>query len=439
MTQTLTKVPYELLFTGGVILAFAVFNVPILLLSVVVLGIASALVLPFNRILSFTIFLLPCFEVFTRTSYLPISLVTLIYIAFFGRYLLTQITQTTFFLPGVMVLLMVVTFELLHVIYNPVMYSAKTLRWVMLFLFVALLIFDKNKYASFYELRRALLYGVIVSATYGLMFHYFHPVDYMNIDKIKRFSGGAGDPNNFGLYCLLTLFFYLPTMPKESISYKGFSIMLVMILLGSLTVSRSFFLISAVSLFLYFVFYFRSSINEVIFRLLLAFNIVAVLVAVAYLSGISMPTNLDIVKRFSSNDLSALTGARSVIFQEYVAVLINLPVIFLIFGAGINGYLGYFNHKFEQLGLFSEVVGPHNTFLELIVSFGLIGCILFFAFLHFAFYAEKIRATPTKVYRLAYLPLIVLAMYSISLQNLGKYGSYFILMLVIYHTYNRRS
>jgi hypothetical protein len=430
-------VPFELLLSCCLILLFAITNFPSLILATVFIGFFVAIFLPFGRNVQYLIFLLPCLEVFTQSPYLSISLATLIFVAIFGRYLLTQLTYTQYYQPGIILLFLVMIFELIHTIYNPVMASAKTVRWLILFCFASLLIFDKNKYTSFSEIRFALLLGILVSTGYGLLHQYFFPVELYHDKAISRFSGGAGDPNNYGLYCLLLIYFYLPTIPRNRVTKTSFMVIALMLVFGSLTVSRSFFLVALMSLFLYCFLYFRSAVGDIFFRVLFSFGVVSLLVVVYLLSGQSFDINFAIFSRFGGDNLSELTGARSDIFKEYLRLFFELPMEFVLFGAGINGYLGYYNHSFAQTGLFPDVVGPHNTLLELLISFGMIGCLLFISYIFIAFKAEQNRTDNHQVFRIALLSVIVFLLYCFSLQNLGKYGSYFILMMIIYNTYRR--
>jgi len=403
------------------------------------MGLVIAALLPFGRSIQFAVFLLPCLDVFTQTPYISMSLATLIFLAMFGRYLLTQLFQTSFYRAGMMITLLVVIYELLHMVYNPVMVSTQTVRWLLLFVFASLLIFDRNKYIEFKQLRFALLLGVIVSTGYGVLHKFFFPVELYHVNAIARFAGAAGDPNNFGLYCLLVMYFYLPTIPRVKIPKSSFLVVMLMLSFGALTVSRSFFLVSILSLLLYFVLYYRSAMGDIAFRLLLAVNIVLITLVVFFFSDQAVDMNLAIFSRFSGDNLSELTGARSDILREYIALFLSLPMYFVLFGAGINGYLGYYNFHFSQRGLFPEVVGPHNTFLEIFISFGFIGCLVLFTYVYSAFKAEKTRTNNHQVFRLALIPLMVFLLYCFSLQNLGKYSSYFILLLIIYNTYRKEA
>lgn len=427
----------ELIVIGILILLFGITQAHALLLIVVLMGVAISFALPFYRSVQLAFFLIPCLNVFVGSPYISISLATLIYLAIFGRYIMTQLFHTQYFIPGVIATIVVVGYELMHLIYNPVMLSTQTVRWMILFVFVSLLLFDKRKYIEFGQLRFVVLIGFITSTFYGLLKDIFHPVTFYHADAIARFAGGAGDPNNFGLLCLLLIFFYLPSVPKQPIKLSQLMILVGLLAAGSLTVSRSFFLVSFFSLFLYFLLYFRAAIGEIFFRTLFGISLGILAGIFLVLSGATEHINLDIMSRFDSDNLSELTGARSDIAKEYVKMFLAQEPDYMLFGGGINGYLGYYNYYFGVEKIFEEVVGPHNTFLEMLVSLGILGSFVFIYFVYAGFKAEKIRTRNYSFYRLSYLPIIVFLLYCLSLQNLGKYSSYFIVMMIIYNTYRK--
>ena len=419
------------------IVLYAITSSALLLLLVVLIGVVCAFVLPFGRSIQLAFFLLPSSEVFTQSSYISISLLTCIFLAMFGRYLLTHVAKTQYSQPGLLLMLLVLVYELAHIIYNPSMASFVTVRWSIFFIFTSLLLFDQNKYCSFSQLRFALLCGVITSTLFGLTQQYLVISNAQSLNAISRFSGGVGDPNNFGLLCLLLIYFYLPIVPREKIPRSTLLIILMMLTFGALTVSRSFFIVATLSLLTYFIFYFRSAIGDMFVRLLILLNGLLILFCLYWFSGATFIGELDIFVRFSGNNLSDLTGSRSDILQAYITLFFELPYNFMLFGAGINGYLAYYNHDFLQAGLFTEVVGPHNTLLEIMISFGLVGFALFATYIYYGFRAERNRVASSYIFRLAWLPIIVFLLYCFSLQNLGKYSSYFILMLIVYNTYRK--
>ena len=431
------KVNIEIALCAMFIVLYGVTTSAPLLLLVVMVGIVAVAILPFGRSLQLAFFLLPCSEVFTQSPYISISLLTFIFLAMFGRYILTHVAETEYSQPGLLLLLLVLLYELGHVFYNPIMVSSTTIRWSIFFIFTSFLLFDRNKYCSFSQLRFALLCGIIVSTLYGLLHQQFAPASTHSVKIITRFAGGAGDPNNFGLFCLLLIYFYLPTIPRKKIPNTTYGIILMMLAFGTLTVSRSFFIVATLSLLMYFFFYYRTAVGDIFVRFLISLNGLLILFCLYWLSGATFIGELDIFARFNGDNLSDLTGSRSDILQEYVKLFFELPYSFILFGAGINGYLGYYNYFFLQAGLFPEVVGPHNTLLEVIISFGLLGSVLFATYIYLGFRAERLRTGSTHIFRLAWVPILVFVLYCFSLQNLGKYGSYFILMLIVYNTYRK--
>ena len=389
--------PVELIVVGFVFLALAVTQHSILMLVIVAIGVMVAGLLPFARSMQLAIFLVPCLAPFSTNPFISVSLATLIYLAILGRYLLTEGARTQYYLPGIVAALILVAFELMHIIYNPVVFSTKTIRWLLLFLLVALLIFDKRKYASFAQLRFAFFLGFVFSSLFGLLSKVFHPEVIYNAKIIQRFSGAAGDPNNFGLFCLLLVFFYLPNFPREKVPVSRLLLCIALLGVGALTVSRSFFLVCSCTLLFYFILYFRTAIGEIFYRGALFIVGLILVLCVLYLNGVM--DELAILERFSSDNASDLTGARSVIFVEYLKLFVELDLSFLLMGAGINGYLGYYNYFFITNNTFTEIVGPHNTYIECLSVLVCLAVLSFFIFFIYALKLKKLEHRLSKFMR----------------------------------------
>jgi len=431
------NLPWDVTLIGLALLGYAATHVQLFLLLATGTGIVSVVISPFWRVLALGFFLIPLLEAFTHSTYIPVSLATLIYIAILGRYIVTQLPYTRYYAPGLTITLIFIIYELLHVFVNPVMISSQTVRWLLLFVFVSLIIFDRKQYLDFKVVRWYLLIGLITSTLFGLIEQHFFPQIVHNSKVIARFSGATGDPNNFGLLCLLILFFYLPIQPKEFVGKKAFLVMAIVLGCGSLTVSRSFFIVTVLTLGLYFILYYRAALGDILFRTLIAILFGIFGVVVLLFTSEQIQFNFAILERFQGDNLSDLTGARSDIVKEYFLQYISLPMQYVLFGAGINGYLGYYNHFFAQKSLFPDVVGPHNTPLEILVSFGAIGSLIVVAYVVIAFKAERSRLYFSQVGKMAFIPLIVFLLYCLSLQNLGKYSSFFILLAIIICCYRK--
>lgn len=433
----------ELIIIGLLIALYAITQLQPLLLFVVVVGALVAFFLPFGRSLQLAVFLVPCLDVFAGTTLLPISLATVVYLVIFGRYLALQLIHTTYYVPGVLITIVFIVYEFHHALMLPSLISTQSFRWMLMFLFISFLLFDKKKYIAFIELRFAFFIGLLVSTAYGGLVLMFAGDTFVGNHAIERFSGGAGDPNNFGLMCLLLVFFYLPKVPRKvprkKITFLYLSIVIILLFIGALTVSRSYFLVAFGSLGLYLVLYFRSSLGELFYRFLIFFTLSSLVLCVLFSIGMLDNVELGILKRFSGDNLSEITGARSDILAIYLDTYFMQPAYWFFFGAGINGYFTHYNDIFMANSLFPDRVGPHNTFVEIFVSFGLLGSWLIFLYIYLVFSAEKIRQSAKKIDWIAYIPLIIFFLYSLSLQNLGKYSSYLILLMVVYRVYEEES
>ena len=425
----------ELIIIGLLLTLYGITQLQSLLLLVVLIGIMVAVLLPFSRSLQLAVFLVPCLDIFTGTTLLPISLATVIYLAIFGRYLLSQLLHTTYYVPGILITAIFIIYEFHHALMLPTLISTQSFRWMLMFLFVSFLLFDRNKYIEFSGLRLAFFIGLLFSTVYGGLVAIFGREVIVGGHGLARFSGGAGDPNSFGLMCLLLVFFYLPKIPRQKITFQHLTIVAVLLSIGSLTVSRSYFLVSFGSLGLYSIFYFRASISDLFYRFLIVFTFTSLALLVLQSTGMLDNVEFGILKRFSGDNLSEMTGARSDILTFYIDTYFAQSTYWVLFGAGINGYFTYYNDIFMLKSLFPQPVGPHNTFVEILVSFGMFGSWIIFIYIYLAFAAERIRVKSKKTYWMAYLPFIVFFLYSLSLQNLGKYSSYLILLMIIYSVY----
>lgn len=425
----------DLIIIGLLLSLYGITGQQSLLLLIVFIGILVAFLLPFSRSLQLAIFLIPCLGIFAGTSLLPISLATIIYLAIFGRYLVFQLLQTTYYVPGIIITTVFVIYEFHHALMFPSLVSLQSFRWMLMFLFVSLLLFDRNKYIAFNGLRLAFFIGLLFSTVYGGLVSVFGREIIVGGHGVARFSGGAGDPNSFGLMCLLLVFFYLPKIPRKKITTQQIAIVILLLSIGSLTVSRSYFLVSLGSIGLYSIFYFREAINELFSRFFIGITFISLILLVMQFSGMLDNVEFGILKRFQGDNLSEMTGARSDILAFYINTYISQPIYWVLFGAGINGYFTYYNDIFMLESLFPQPVGPHNTFVEILVSFGMLGAGIVFLYVYLAFLAERIRVKPKKVYLMAYISCIVFFLYSLSLQNLGKYSSYLLVLMMVYSIY----
>ena len=77
---------------------------------------------------------------------------------------------------------------------------------------------------------------------------------------------------------------------------------------------------------------------------------------------------------------------RGILWKSAVDIFKGLPVLQKFFGFGVAGYYkasqGYLSQEiYEQLWKNSKIVDPHNTFLQSLINFGIIGTVLYIAIL----------------------------------------------------------
>ena len=190
----------------------------------------------------------------------------------------------------------------------------------------------------------------------------------MQIPKSYRFSGLMRDSNGYSLELLLLII----TAPIYFKLTKKNSLVLIITfsIFGFLGISKMF-LICLSFIFVYkLIFKDKIKSKKVInLKNILIFIIIAIILV--YINNkfdlINMFKN-NYFKRFENGDL---TSGRANIVNYYIEILLKDPIT-LFFGRSLEyykiiGYKGYLE--------------AHNTWLELILSYGIIGSIIYFAFI----------------------------------------------------------
>ena len=131
-----------------------------------------------------------------------------------------------------------------------------------------------------------------------------------------------------------------------------------------------------------------------------------------------------IISRFNIKEngqvtMSGITTGRSTLLEEYI-YYIGQDLISLFFGRGIN-YFGFY----KQLGL-SYIA--HNTYLDFLLSWGIIGSTIFI--LCFIFNIKNEISNKNKKYN-QYIPLCLLLIMLLSLSCMAADMFWYLLALVV--------
>ncbi len=182
---------------------------------------------------------------------------------------------------------------------------------------------------------------------------------------VVRRSGYYGDPNFYSSHITAALGGILILFSNNEKKRKLFLLMLLIVLLlycGLMSVSKSFLLVSVFMLLVWFVdLLFRK--GKVSIKLTLIF--ILIITTLFLLSSTMFTDMLDaILTRFSNdNNWSDFTTGRTELWKSYINTMVEDPLL-LLFGKGYTGVI-------------VGGRGSHNTLIQCVFQFGLVGCILF--------------------------------------------------------------
>ncbi len=224
-----------------------------------------------------------------------------------------------------------------------------------------------------------------------------------NLDRNMRFEAYANDPNYYSLYICL--------MMASVLNVRGYNIYKFVVLalltgIGLLTASKMCLLLMAFTYVLLFVQIFnRSKENRGNRRFLLWGTAGIAALAIAAKDYIKVFID-NFIRRagfgtHTSWDLNQLTSGRSEIFAEYVRIL-GTDIVCLLFGYGFNYH--------ENLGQLSPSIthGAHNTYMDLVLAWGLVGVAVFLFVMYLWIKAYRLSRNIRKLSVAKLLPILIM-------------------------------
>lgn len=429
---------YFFLLSVGIFLNVILENelISFIIISMVFL---SLVIFDFNDNLKIVFFLLPSFYYFSIIG-ISDNPITYFLVFSFIKYLFNEKGKRYDGL-NLVLLFLVFTLIIVSALISDFYNLTELVRWSILFSFTVLLMSEKRTSRKFSAFSAYFIVGFFVSSIAGFAAFktggnlYDLTRAEVNENIINRFSGLSGDPNNYGMYALLVLTFLLMRFEGIKETKKSLFIWFCIVsvaLFSVLTVSRAlvvgfFFIIT-----LFTILNLQSKRNVKVSFALIFFCVIGLMLGYYYgfLDGY--------LKRFDYSDMSDLTGSRNVIFLEYMEGFTNNSLWHYLFGSGVTSHTSYYFYNVDGFNsIHYAPFGTHNTFLELIVSFGLLGSIPFLILLYRCVFKNQ-SGTPNSLRYFDYLPILVIVIYFFSLQNLAKYSFYFILVLVSLYINSRK-
>lgn len=226
------------------------------------------------------------------------------------------------------------------------------------------------------------------------------------LDNAARFGNNNTDFTNFGLnynpnglghICNMALGVMSIFFVEGKLKKGDLPVAILLTLFGVMTMSRTFFICAALNIVLLLLFLSRNNGYGVRKTVLLV--LIAVL-ALAVINWIAPTFVKQFLRRFGEKDI--FNGRLDILTFYHKHLMSSLR--YLVFGVGLQGYSGKIN---ELYGTSVDVC--HNSVQELVVTWGVVGLILFVIFILCIAEKPNIRH-----HMISYLPLTLVLFFSMA-------------------------
>ena len=272
------------------------------------------------------------------------------------------------------------------------------LGWTLNILLCTVILTDPKVHVSKDDVFSAFSIGIIFSAL-SYILSTSSSISFI-IRTSTRFVGFAGEPNYYALYICLAIACILSVSGTKG--YK-FTVLILLMGIGFLTASKMCILLMAVELLMIYAQAFNNAKeNRKNKRFLLVTLIGFLIVAVIFRKYLIIVLQT-FIRRLGQNfknglDLSTLTTKRTDIYLEYLKIIFsNLKCLFWGYGLRYNLYLGM-----------STGQVAHSTYFDVLLSWGVVGSIIFFVLVGVWVSSFKQARGITKVGAIRLIPIIVL-------------------------------
>lgn len=243
----------------------------------------------------------------------------------------------------------------------------------------------------------------------------------LEIPSAFRFCGYLRDPNYFSIDALLLMGISLINNKRFNKDY------FIIFCLSIVSISKMLLILSFINFFVYLIInLFRKN------KASIALSVCIILMLPVMVSLISRTAYFDLVldKYVYRSQASSLFTGRDYLQKYYVNVLFEKPNVLIfgssldyksLLGAGHDSYTKYYNF------------GAHNTYLDIILSWGIIGFVFFINFVKSVY----LCANPIRQFKLSFeyillLLTILTSFFALSYLNLDFFAV-LILILIIYN------
>jgi len=292
-------------------------------------------------------------------------------------------------------------------------------------MFLAIIVtVDSRVNISKNDIFSALASGIIMSAVMYLSSGRTSILLFLeNLYRGARFSAFADDPNYYSLYICLTIACILNVTGKSI--YK-FCITLLLVGIGLLTASKMCILLMVFEFVLIFLQIFNNHKDNRDNKKFIVALSIGLLSGLIILRDYVIVFANNFIRRLgdlagNSFDLDRITSGRMTIVMEYLEILFNDFVCFFA-GYGFNYHL-----FLDQ----SSRKGAHNTYLDLILAWGIVGVIIFIIILYYWIKIFKKSRNIQKIEFIKRIPMIVLLINFLDLSCLSASMFPFVIAVVM--------
>ena len=286
------------------------------------------------------------------------------------------------------------------------------IMWVMAFIWCSYVVLDSDVNVDKNDVIYALAAGVIFSALVYIIGNPEEMSDVISqLSHNYRFEAYANDPNYYSVYFCIAI---AGIVIKDKISVSDYLLMLVLVCIGFLTASKMCMILMLVCI-AYLIIGTTNAAGKY-GRNILIFVGVCVL---AYMNRELVSVFFENLFRRAGGEkttLNTFTSGRFDIVQEYLNILRN-DVSTLLVGKG-------FSYNTHFWGYLTKEAVAHNTYLDVIMSLGLVGGGIFIWIMAAWFKAYKKRCGANLGYTLTSkfpLAIMLLAFFALSCLDAGMF------------------
>lgn len=299
---------------------------------------------------------------------------------------------------GILMGLGLFLFECIHIIYFETFnIFFPTIAWALAFALCIMASTDKNILLNKGDIYDALSVGIIFSSLIYLLAE--PKAVFLNFYDFKeRFIAYADDPNYFSLYILYCLSTWLMIEKNKCryITFMGIGF------IGFLTSSKMEFLLSSL-IFTYIAisFFWKNNIKKVLYKLPILLCII---------SGFII-SKIDVIIKYYENIISRMGGTGASL-DTLTTGRFHLQLYYLNdFIESFSSYiLGSGFTYFKFLGE-PSVRGAHNTFIDILAAWGIVGGVFFIIVLYCWIIKSKTNYLATNQAKyICYLPITIFVM-----------------------------